>query len=141
MWDFPLFPEQASTNAWKVDLAFGVTMAILVFFTTLICFLIIFFSIYYRRGRPANRANPPTHSTVMEVFWIGIPLVIGIGLFTLGAVVYFELYNAPSNASTVYVVGKQWMWKLQHPEGKREINELHVPLGRPVKLLMTSQDV
>jgi cytochrome c oxidase subunit 2 len=141
MWDFPLFPEQASTNAWKVDLAFGAAMGVLLFFTTLVCLLIIYFAIYYRRGRRANRANPPTHSVVMEIFWIGIPLLIGMSLFSIGTVVFFELYSAPSNASTIYVVGKQWMWKLQHPEGKREINELHVPLGRPVRLLMTSQDV
>ncbi len=78
---------------------------------------------------------------MIEALWIGIPLVIGIVMFTGATIVFFRLYDAPGDAYTVEVVGKQWMFYLQHPEGKREISELHVPVGRPVRLEMISQDV
>jgi cytochrome c oxidase subunit 2 len=141
MWDLPLFPEQASTNAGRVDLAYFFALAVTVFFTTLVLFLIVGFTVWYRRGRVADRTNPPESSFVLEVLWIGVPAVLAIAMFVLGAQIFFDLFEPPADASTIYVIGKQWMWKLQHPEGKKEINELHVPLGRPVKLLMTSEDV
>ena len=62
-------------------------------------------------------------------------------MFGWGARTYVTGHDVPSDAMDIYVVGKQWMWKIQHPEGRQEINELHVPLGRTVKLTMTSQDV
>jgi cytochrome c oxidase subunit 2 len=77
----------------------------------------------------------------MEIVWFGVPLVIGMVMFTWGAILFYKLYDPPSGAMEVYVVGKQWMWKVQHSEGRAEINELHVPLGRPIKLTMTSEDV
>lgn len=141
MWDFPLFPEQASSLAGWVDGVFFYGLAIAVFFTTLICFLILFFAIKYRRGSSADRSNPVTHSTVIEVIWIGIPLVLALIFFFASTYVYYHIYQYPKDASEIYVLGKQWMWETQHPEGRREINALHVPLGRPVRLTMTSQDV
>jgi cytochrome c oxidase subunit 2 len=141
MWDFPLFPEQASSLAGWVDGVFFYGLAITVFFTTLICFLILFFAIKYRRGSRADRSNPVTHNTALEVAWIGIPLALSMVLFFAGAYVYYHLYQYPRDAAEIYVLGKQWMWELQHPEGRREINTLHVPVGRPVRLTMTSQDV
>ena len=77
----------------------------------------------------------------MEVLWIGVPLVLGMVMFVWGANLFFRIYDPPGDALEVAVVAKQWMWYLQHAEGRSEINELHVPLGRPVKLTMTSQDV
>ena len=77
----------------------------------------------------------------MEVLWIGVPLVLGMVMFVWGANLFFRIYEPPGDALEVAVVAKQWMWHLQHAEGRSEINELHVPLGRPVKLTMTSQDV
>src|SRR5262249_1332756 len=62
-------------------------------------------------------------------------------MFGWGAVVYFDPFRGPDDAATVYGVGKQWMWKFQHPEGQREINALHVAVGQPVRLVMTSEDV
>jgi cytochrome c oxidase subunit 2 len=141
MWTFPLFPDQASSVAGRVDALYFYLIGILTFFTTLIFVLIVALSIRYRRGVRADRSRPPLSSHWMEVLWIGGPLVIAMSIFVLGAEVFYELYEPPGDAATVYVVGKQWMWYLQHPEGKREINELHVPLGRPVRLTMTSQDV
>jgi cytochrome c oxidase subunit 2 len=141
MWNFPLFPERASTNADRVDLVFLAELAVVLFFTFFICFLILFFAIRYRRGTKVDRSNPPRSSHVIEAIWIGIPLLISLGMFFAGAIVFFDLYGPPRDAFRIDVVGKQWMWKLQHPEGKREINELHVPVGRAVVLRMISEDV
>ena len=143
MWDtpFPLFPDRASTLAGRVDFVFFVLMAITVFFTALIGFLVIFFAIRYRKGSTADRSHAFSTNLKLEAAWIGIPLVIVLGIFALGAQVFFEMYNAPKNSTPIYVVGKQWMWKVQHPQGRSEINEIHLPTGRPVQLLMTSQDV
>lgn len=141
MWNFPLFPERASTNADRVDLVFLAELAIVLFFTFFICFLILFFAVRYRRGSRADRSNPPKTGPVIEAIWIGFPLLIALGMFFAGAIVFFDLYGPPKDAFRIDVVAKQWMWKLQHPEGKREINELHVPVGRAVVLRMISEDV
>jgi cytochrome c oxidase subunit 2 len=82
-----------------------------------------------------------SHNTTIEAIWIGIPLFISLCLFVGATFVFFDLYDAPDNAAEIYVLGRQWMWELRHPEGKREINELHLPLGRAVRLTMTSEDV
>ena len=141
MWNFPLFPERASSMAGRVDLVYAAATAITLFFTALICFLILYHAIKYRRGSRADRTNPVSHNTTIEAIWIGVPLLISLGLFTLATVVFFDLYDMPNDAFDVYVLGRQWMWELRHPGGRRELNELHVPLGRPVRLTMTSQDV
>jgi cytochrome c oxidase subunit 2 len=141
MWRFPLFPDQASSHAADVDAVYFGGLAVLVFFTTLICAIVVTFMIRYRRGNRVNRSNPPRTSIKIEAVWIGFPLLIAIGMFTWAAVVYHRLYDPPPDAYVVDVVGKQWMFYVQHPEGKREINQLHVPIGRPVRLRMISQDV
>jgi cytochrome c oxidase subunit 2 len=141
MWNFPLFPDQASTLAPQVDAVYFFELGVLVFFTALICVLIIALAVRYRRGAQVDRSNPPTFNTTIEVVWIGIPLLLAMGMFVWGTQVFYQQYQAPADAFEVYVVGKQWMWYLQHPEGRAETNDLHVPLGRPVKLIMTSQDV
>jgi cytochrome c oxidase subunit 2 len=141
MWDFPLFPDQASSNATQVDLLCFFELVVVGFFTTLICTLIISFAIRYRRGSKADRSRPPLASHRLEAFWIIVPLILSLMMFFWSAIVFYDLYEPPADAFEISVVGKQWMWYLQHPEGRAEINELHVPLGRSVKLLMTSQDV
>ena len=110
--------------------------------TVLVAILLVYFSVRYRR-RPGEVGNPPeTHpSELLEWSWTLAPLVIFAVIFVWGAKVYFDAYRPPDDAATIYVVGKQWMWKFQHPEGQREINTLHVPLGRPIRLLLTSEDV
>ena len=104
--------------------------------------LLVYFSVRYRR-RPGEVGNPPEtpSSELLEWFWTLTPLAIFAVMFVWGAKVYFDAYRPPDDAATIYVVGKQWMWKFQHPEGQREINALHVPVGRPIRLLMTSEDV
>src|SRR5206468_3921839 len=95
----------------------------------------------YRRGAVADRSNPPAQNVKLEYLWIGTLLVLGLAMFTWAASEYFNIANPPNNALEIFVVGKQWMWKFENPEGQSEIGDLHVPLGRPVKLTMISQDV
>jgi cytochrome c oxidase subunit 2 len=101
----------------------------------------LYFLFKYRRGKPADRRPIRLPQTTMELTWTIIPFIIMMGMFAWGANLYFNVERPPSNAMELNVVGKQWMWKIQHPEGNREINELHVPAGRIVKLLLASQDV
>ena len=115
MWDFPLFPERASTLAGKVDFVFFVLMAITVFFTALIGFLVFFLAIRYRQGAKVDRSHAISTSLALEATWIGVPLVVVLGIFALGTQVFFEMYNAPADSTPIYVIGKQWMWKVQHP--------------------------
>ena len=138
---FPLFPEQASTVAADVDNLYFFLLAITAFFSTLIAGLVIYFAIRYRRRSEVELPEPITGSTKLETLWTVIPAIIVMVIFTWGAKVFLSLHRAPSDATPIYVVGKQWMWKLQHLEGQREINELHVPVGRSVKLIMSSEDV
>jgi cytochrome c oxidase subunit II len=137
----PLFPEQASAIAPRVDSLFFFLLAITGTVAVGVFLLVLFFSIRYRR-RTANQITPRiTGSTKLELMWSIIPFFIFLIFFVWGAQIYFALAQPPKDSLDVYVVGKQWMWKLQHPQGQREINELHVPLGQPVRLILTSEDV
>jgi cytochrome c oxidase subunit 2 len=138
---FPLFPPQASTLAHEVDLLYFALLAISGLVLAGLLIVILYFLFKYRRGKPAKRVRPALPSTPFELAWTFIPLVIFMGLFTWGAVVYNDQQTVPSAALEINVVGKQWMWKLQHEGGQREINELHVPVGQVVKLILASQDV
>ena len=138
--NFPLWPPQASSGAANVD-ALYVFLLLLSSFVCLAIFgLIVVFAVKYRR-RPGVAAEQIEGSTALELTWSIIPFFIFLFIFAWGAVIYFQERTPPRGATEVYVVAKQWMWKLQHEEGQREINELHVPVGRDVKLVMTSQDV
>src|SRR5476651_2228957 len=142
MWSgTPLFPEQASTMAGRVDALYFFLLAISVFFSLLIAGLIVFYAIRYRR-RDANSVGEVIHGGMaLEIAWTVIPFLISMVIFVWGASVFFAMSSPPAETLNIYVVGKQWMWKFQHLDGQREINELHVPVGRPVKLIMTSEDV
>jgi cytochrome c oxidase subunit II len=138
---FRLFPLEGSSSARQVDwLFFGLT-AMLIFFCVVVFVPLLVFCIRYRRGSIVNRSNPPDGNNLLESGWTLFPLLVGLGFFAWGATVYYHLERPPKNALQVQVVAKQWMWKLQHAEGKKEINELHIPLGRDVELTMASQDV
>jgi cytochrome c oxidase subunit 2 len=142
MWlGFPVFPEQASTLAPRVDALYFFLIAVSAFFTGLIFLLLFYFAIKYRRRSETEQPLPMVGALRLELVWTVIPLGLTMIMFLWGASLYFTTMRPPANALEVYVVGKQWMWYFQHPEGPREINELHVPIGRPVKLIMTSQDV
>jgi cytochrome c oxidase subunit 2 len=137
----PLVPESASSFSWKVDALYFYLSGITLFFTLLISSVLIFFVIRYRRRTPYEIPRPVAGSHKLETIWTIIPFIIAMTIFGWGARVYFDQYKPPTNAIEVYVVGKQWMWKLQHATGQREINQLHVPVGRKIKLIMTSEDV
>jgi cytochrome c oxidase subunit 2 len=137
----PLFPPQASTSAVKVDNLFFFLCAVCGAVAVLVTVLIFYFAIRYRRraeGQPTPRI---LGSLGLELSWSVIPFLVFCVMFVWGADVYFGVARPPDDALQVYVVGKQWMWKVQHEDGQREINELHIPVGRPVKLTLTSEDV
>ncbi len=127
--------------SWKVDALYFYLSGVTLFFTLLISGVLIFFVIRYRRRSPYEIPRPIAGSHKLETLWTIIPFMIAMTIFAWGARIYFENYRPPQNAIEVYVVAKQWMWKIQHSTGQREINELHVPVGRKIKLIMTTEDV
>src|SRR5215210_5575568 len=136
---FQFMPEQASTMARPVDSLYFFLIAVTAFFTLLIFVMILYLGLKYRRRKGV--VPQKVHlSYTLEVAWTVIPLVIVLVMFAWGAALYVRIETPPPGAMEINVVGKQWMWKIQHPQGRREINELHVPTGRPIKLIMTSQD-
>ena len=137
----PLFPEQASTFAWQVDYLYFYLIIVSVAFTIPIVAAIFFFAIKYREKEKFATPEEMHGSIMLETVWSIIPFVISMTIFLGGAYVFYNQFRIPDDAMEVYVVGKQWMWKLQHETGQREINELHVPVGRNVKLTMTTEDV
>jgi len=138
---FPLFPPQASTVAARVDALYFFLIAMGTFFSILIATLLVVFVVRFRRRREGELPRPIHGSLALELTWTVIPLVIALGTFVWGADVFVSSRRVPPGAMQVYVVGKRWMWKTQHMTGQREINQLHVPVGVPVKLTMTSEDV
>jgi len=139
--NFPLFPEQASAQATQIDGVFFFMVAVTAFFSLLIATLIVVFAIKYRRQHKDEIGAAIHGSLALELLWTIIPFGITMVMFVWGAKVFFDVYRPPAGAMEVYVVGKQWMWKAQHMNGLHEINELHVPVGRPVRLTMGSEDV
>ncbi|HEX4143633.1 MAG TPA: cytochrome c oxidase subunit II [Pirellulales bacterium] len=142
MKDIALFPPEASTTAFDVDLLFGFLMIVCGGMGLLVASLLIYFSVRYRRraGQELPPAETPS-SHALEWFWTLSPLAVFLVLFIWGGVLYLNTFGSPGEAMPIYGVGKQWMWKFQHPEGQREVNTLHVPVGQPVKMLLTSEDV
>ncbi|HUJ95235.1 MAG TPA: cytochrome c oxidase subunit II [Terriglobales bacterium] len=138
--NFPLWPARASTTAGQVDALYIFLVALSAVMSITIFTMILYFAARYRR-RQGVAAEQIEGSTPLEVTWSVFPLVIFMVIFAWGMVIYFHERTPPQDATEVYVVAKQWMWKLQHEEGQREINQLHVPVGRDIKLIMTSQDV
>jgi cytochrome c oxidase subunit II len=141
MGSFSLLPEQASTISVEVDHLLYFLMAVSIFFTLLIFGAVFYFAIRYRRRSETELPHDVHTGWTLEIVWSVIPFGLTMIMFGWGASIFFKESRPPDNAMQVYVVAKQWMWKLQHMEGQREINELHIPVGRPVRLTMTSEDV
>ena len=137
---FALFPPEASSIAPYADALYFFLILISLVGMALVLALVTGFSILYRKERNPE-ATQIEGSTLLEATWTIIPLALFMVCFVWGALLYFRIYNPPTNAMNIYIVGKQWMWKAEHPGGQHEINALHVPLGRPVQLTMISQDV
>ena len=141
MGKLPLFPEQASNFAPEVDHLLYYLLIVATFFTLLIFGAILYFAIRYRRRSEQELPNPVHGVLSLEIAWSVIPFGLTMVMFTWGASIFVRESIPPGDAMPIYVVAKQWMWKLQHMEGQREINELHIPVGRAVRLTMTSEDV
>src|SRR3954469_17750812 len=135
------FPEVASTMAPRVDALYLFLVGLTAFFSILIATLVVVFAVKYKRRSP-NEIGARIHGGMaLEITWSVIPLFICLGIFVWASGIFFAMARPPAETMNVYVVGKQWMWKFQHLDGQREINELHVPVGRDVKLITTSEDV
>jgi cytochrome c oxidase subunit 2 len=139
--NFPLFPQEASAHAAQVDGIYFFMMSVTAFFSLLIATLVVVFAIKYHRQNDDEVGVPIHGSLALELLWTIIPFSIAMLMFGWGAKVFFDAYRPPKGAMEIYIVGKQWMWKAQHMGGQKEINELHVPVGRAVKLTMGSEDV
>jgi len=141
MWhNIPLWPSQGSTYAGNVDLLYVFLIVVTGAFTILVFTMIAIFAVKYRQ-RPGHKATQIEGSYALEATWTLIPFGIFMVMFVWGAAVYMKGVQPPADAMDIFVVGKQWMWKVEHPEGVREIDALHVPVGRDVRLTMISQDV
>src|SRR5580698_1591709 len=137
---FALFPPEASGIAPYTDALYFFLVLISLVGMAIVTLLVVLFSVLYRKDRNPE-ATQIEGSTLLEATWTIIPLALFMVTFVWGALLYFRIYNPPTNAMNIYIVGKQWMWKAEHPGGQHEINALHVPTGRPVQLTMISQDV
>jgi cytochrome c oxidase subunit II len=133
--------HSASSLGNTVDKLFLSLTAITALVAIAVAALIVFFAVRYRAGSKADRTDPPDRVRWIEIAWTATPLVIFLGLFVWSTVVFSDFYRPPANAMRIHVLARQWLWKLEHDNGRREIDELHVPAGQPVELIMTSQDV
>lgn len=131
----------ASTLGKEVDVLFLTMLGITGVVAIGVATLIVLFAIRYRPGSRADRSNPPARARWVEITWTATPLAIFLVIFFWSSIVFSKFHHPPEGAMRIHVLAKQWMWKLEHDNGRREIDELHVPLGRPVELVMTSQDV
>lgn len=139
--EVPFFPEQASTVASRVDALFIFLCVVTGTMAVLIAGLVIYFAFRYRRRFEHQTTPRITGNDRLEWFWTITPLFVFVIMFVWGANIYTSVAQPPPDAPEVFVIGKQWMWKIQHPDGQREINQLTIPVGRPVKLTLTSEDV
>src|SRR5579871_4247875 len=138
---FHLIVPPASSLALRYDVLFYTLIGLCAVVALGIFISLTWFSVKYRRGSSADRSNAQNQSLGVEIAWTAIPLVTFLGIFVWAAFLFERMQTPPADALPIYVVAKQWMWRVQHPDGRREIDALHVPLGRAVKLVMTSQDV
>jgi cytochrome c oxidase subunit 2 len=138
---FYLLPEDGALNAARLDHLSLALLLLTGFVAVAVLALTIGFAVRYRAGSDADRSNPPAKGRKLEITWTVVPLLLFMGIYAWAAVDYVALYQAPPSAMPVFVVAKQWMWKAQHRNGRREVAELHLPVGRPVRLVMTSEDV
>src|SRR6187431_2158101 len=137
----PIFPAQASTYASDVDKLYFLILAVTSFFAIAVVIFVAIFAIKYQ-DHTGTQVGAPIHGSIpLELAWSFIPFVIAIGIFAYATVVYFELVRPPAETLQIYSTGKRWMWRFQHISGRVEINELHLPVGRPVKVTFTSEDV
>jgi cytochrome c oxidase subunit 2 len=137
----PIYPEQASSVALEVDLLYLVWVGLSIFFSVVIATVAIYMMVHYRRRGPGQVGAPETHAPIVEALSMTIPFAIAMAMFVWGAKVFVDLKRPPDDAVEYFAFGKQWMWKYQHPNGLRQINDLTIPVDTPIKVTMTSEDV
>src|SRR4030095_13820623 len=137
----PLFPVQASSVAADVDNLYFFILAVTGFFALLVAILVIIFAIKYRDKTGDKVGAPITGSIPLELGWSILPFFVSMAIFVWGTVGFFQITPPPDQTLEIYSTGKRWMWRFQHLDGQSEINELHVPAGRPVRVTFTSEDV
>jgi cytochrome c oxidase subunit II len=138
--NFALIPPEASKIAPQMDALLFFMVLVSLIGLTIVVLLVVSFSILYNKKRHPV-AVQVEGSTLLEATWTIIPLGLFLVMFVWGALIYFRVFTPPANSMNIYVVGKQWMWKAEHPGGQHEINALHVPTGRAVQVTLISQDV
>lgn len=138
-----LFPltRVASDSGRRVEVVFWVFTAICGLIALTVAYLVIVYCVRYRAGSARPRRGGSEAIEKWEIGWIGALTVLALGMFGWASKSYYNAVMPPADARTIYVVGRQWMWKAEHAGGRREINELHVPTGEPIRLVLTSQDV
>lgn len=136
-----MLPNEASTQAVAMDTMFVFMLGLALFFLLIVAVPLIVFTIKYRRRPGHEKATQIEGSQKLEIFWTVVPVILAMGIFTWGAKLFLSEAQPPANAEQIFVLGKQWMWKFQHANGRQEISELHVPVDHPVRLTMISQDV
>jgi len=137
----PIYPEQASNFAPHVDALMLFITGICVFFAAGVTIAIVTFFFKYHRKSPDAIGIPISEDSRLEMVWMVVPLILALAMFSWGAVIYVDYRHTPKDTLDIYVIGKQWMWKAQQPNGFKEINELHVPVGRNIRLVLASEDV
>ena len=141
MFQYPLAPPSASNWAAPNDAIFYAILGLTVFFTAAVMIAILYFVVRYREGTRADRSRPVYEALALELTWTIVPTILALVIFYFAAKLYVDERTPPKNPEDIFVVGKQWMWQMEHRNGVRENNVLHVPLDRPVRLTMISQDV
>jgi cytochrome c oxidase subunit 2 len=139
--NFPFAPQQASSISYFHDWVFYTLVALTAVFTVLVYGMVVFFAVRYRKGSKVNRHQAHHENIVLELAWTVVPTILGLIMFFVGAKLFIEMRTSPKDGEDVYVIGKQWMWHMQHSNGVRENNTLHVPVGRNMRLTLISQDV
>lgn len=136
-------PSGSSTIAGEVDALFYFLVYGSIFFFGIVTFLLVFFSVRYRRrsGDADSVTDGKAHDTKLEILWSVIPTIFVVIVFFWGFRVYMKMSIVPADAMEVKVTGQKWFWTFDYPDGQNTLNELVVPVDRPVKLLMSSRDV
>ena len=134
-----IIPAQASTIAPQVDQLYWFIIGVTAFFGILTSILVVYFAVKYRTSDPLAVGAPITGSIPLELAWSIIPFLISVVIFVWASQVFFNIYRPPDQTLDIYATGKRWMWRFQHVDGQREINQLHVPVGRPVKVTFTGR--
>jgi cytochrome c oxidase subunit 2 len=136
-----LLPVQGTDYAARMDNLFLFILLVTTFFFLLVLGLVLYFILRYRRRGPGEITPHITHNLKLEVIWTVVPLLIVMVIFVWGFSGYMDVNVAPAGALEIQVTAKQWVWQFEYPNGTRTINEIHVPVGKPVKLVMSSEDV